>query len=449
MQIPVCVVFPPYAIKGNTRGESIPSVLRDLFVTINQTAKEVSGHFLVLLDDKSLSALAVRELAERWKSEPIHDGLTKLHLLEWNQRLKSRSNQLEKKYSITTVSIIADTLERHIFDPKTGGLTNLFLNLNECKLGLEADGSWARVDSISNREFHPAQSKLLKDQVNRYLTPALDIIFSAPSPYVRRRSNLVDAKVWLDSQVVGLIRGADIFRDQCLRHFRKWTKLDHPSAGQIEADFESRCEHDEHDSPFFFNVFQQGMLRAWIDIAREAIHFGISPEITASAFVRALEKVCFSQTKNFFSSDQAYTRLSIYRDGGTVIVTESSKEQWKRLILCTLRNPEVWKQLEVDLGSSLSDEGRAALGEELKRLIDQCLFDFLEDLENAIQKDLEKNWKDREVTAQQQENLRKTISENGDKSEEFKVFVHESLTKPRVKKARQRLYAILELDSDE
>ena len=446
MQIPVCVVFPPNATVGNPRGETIPAVLRDLFVTINQTAKEVSGHFLVLLDDKSLSALAVRDLAESWKAQTLGANLTKLHLLEWNQRLKSRSNQIEKKYSVTTVSIISDVLDKNIFDPKTGGLTNTFLNLSERKIELESDENWTRVDSISNREFHPAQQEILQQQVATYLTPAISVLFSEPGPYKRKRLHLEAAKTWLDQQVVKMARGADVYRDQCLKHFRKWTRLDDISARSIEEDFEERCENEESDVPFFLNVFQQGMLRAWIEITRFTVNHGISPETNAKAFVRGLEKLCFAPAKGYFSSDQVYTRLSIYRDGGAVIVSESSREQWKRLILANFSNRDVWKSFAEVLSFQLDEERMEELERELRKLNEQSLFDFFEDLENAIQRDFEKNWKDREVTAQQQENIRKIIVDHGDTSEEFKEFIASQLTKPRRKKAQDRLTAILELD---
>jgi hypothetical protein len=446
MHIPICVVFPPNATSGNARGESIRATLRDLFVTINQTAKEVSGHFLVLLDDKRLSAMAVRDLAELWKATPLGVGLTKLHLLEWNQRSEARVNQRDKAYSVSTVSIVADVLDKSVFDVKTGGLTSSFLNLSECRNALEEDSTWPRIESISNREFHPAQIALLEKQIKRYLTPALNVLLSEPSPYRRKAKRVADAKAWLDAEVVRMAKGAQDYRDQCLLHFRKWTTLDHDTARPIESDFESRCEHDDDDGPFFLNVFQQGLMRAWIEFAREMLRYSVSPTESASFLVKGLERICFAHAKSYFAGDKAYARLSLYKDGGAVIVTEVAREQWKRLILITLLNQDVWNDVESGLSGQLDEQQRAACRTELKAILDQCLFDFIEDLTDATQRDFERNWKDRDVTAQQQENIRGIITQDGDKSDKFKEYISKNLTAPRVKKAKNRLRAVLELE---
>ena len=445
MHIPICVVFPPNATVGNPRGESIRATLRDLFVTINQTAKQVSGHFIVLLDDKKLSSMAIRDLAELWKGTQLSAGLTKLHLLEWNQRLKAKTNQRDRKHSITTVSIVADVLERDIFDAATGGMTCSFLNLTECRADLEIADSFPTIESISNQEFRPQQAAVLQRQISAYVTPALDVLFTKPSPYKRKIEKLISAKLWLDAEVSRMANGALDFRDQCLAHYRESTDLDYATVRPIEAEFEERCEHEEADNPFFLNVFQQGMLRAWVEISRELLRHSIAPVDAADALIAALEVIAFSNKKSYFSSEKNYTRLTLYRDGGAVIVTEVAKEQWKRLILMTLAATDAKEAFERSFDDKLSVEQITAFREDIKPILEAAQSDFLEDFRKATQRDFQRNWKDRDLTAQQQETIRNVITTEGDPSEAFVKAIAEHLTGPRVKRARSTLNKVLEL----
>ena len=135
MEVPICVFFPPRAVNEAGNLESIVKDIRELFVTVNEKAKQVSGHFLTLLDDKQLSSFCVRSLADKWKNE--NGVATKLHLLEWNERESRRASQRQQKeYSVTTVSVIADCLSGYILDSKRGGLTEILLNLQEVQAEL-------------------------------------------------------------------------------------------------------------------------------------------------------------------------------------------------------------------------------------------------------------------------------------------------------------------------
>jgi len=176
------------------------------------------------------------------------------------------------------------------------------------------------------------------------------------------------------------------------------------------------------------------------------LRYSISPADSAGVLVKALERICFLHAKSYFSQEKTYTRLSLYRDGGAVIVTEVSREQWKRLILITLLNKEVWDGIEETLADKVGREPLATLRGELKVILEQCFFDFIEDLTEATQRDFERNWKDRDVTAQQQENIRAIVTEEGDKSDRFKEYISKNLTGQRVKKAKNRLRAVLELE---
>jgi hypothetical protein len=228
-------------------------------------------------------------------------------------------------------------------------------------------------------------------------------------------------------------------------HFRKWTALDHETARPVEAEFVTRCEHDDDDEPYFYNVFQQAFVRAWIEFAHSLIPYEVAPPLAATILVDAMAPICFSSKKDYFGFEKTYARLSLYKDGGAVIVTEAARDQWKRLILMTLLNDDVWKIIDAGLAPKLDKSTREAFKSELMAVLAQHQFDFFEDLSGAIKRDFERNWQDRDVLAQHREALRKIIDKEGDKSEAFTEYVEKHLTAPRLKKAKTRLRSVLEL----
>ena len=74
IEVPVCIVYSPFAIGDRSSLDD----LRDIFITVNNEANKVSGHFIDLLKDRSLASEAVRQLAETWKQN-LDGGYSMLH----------------------------------------------------------------------------------------------------------------------------------------------------------------------------------------------------------------------------------------------------------------------------------------------------------------------------------------------------------------------------------
>ena len=115
IEVPVCLIFTPKAIAGAP--EDMIEDFRELFVRVNGEAKRVSGHFLILLQDDSYTAVAIRSLAEAWRVDTAQ-GYSLLHLLEWNQRVEEQTRKRTRPFSISTIGIIHDTLSEHLFKEK-------------------------------------------------------------------------------------------------------------------------------------------------------------------------------------------------------------------------------------------------------------------------------------------------------------------------------------------
>jgi hypothetical protein len=442
MDLPMCVVFPPNAVNNNVRGEKIREILRDLFITVNKTPKTVSGHFLVLLDDQSIASIAVRSFAERWKATPLSlsSNLTYLHLLEWNQRLKSRSNQIERTYSISTVSIIATELEKSLFSSDSSICsTAFFLNLASRKKEFEKNKDWETVDSITHRVYHLEQREIIAQQVDKFVTPSLVVLFTQPSPYGRRIELLDQAKDWLDERVAENRAGARTFRDECLYRYQTPGSRYGGSVIDVANEFEAKCAGPDDDEVFFQNVFQHGFIRAWIEIAKDGLLLEIPPDVTASALVRAMESFVFAPAVKYFSGDALYLNLSVLRDGGRYIVTDTARNQWKRLILIGFLNESIRTAFSCEVTKSRPLTDLSLLQSRLHEKASAELAAFQEDLQEATYRDFARNWASRGISESQRvEILRlKGLGEGG--VEHVRKYIEDTLAAPAVAKAIKRL----------
>jgi DNA-sulfur modification-associated len=393
VDVPICVFFSPDARVGQA-GQLLVD-MRELFVRINEEAKRVSGHFIWLLKDKSLAATGVRALGDIWKSDAT-DGITLLHQLEWNQREDKLANQTTKPYSVTTVSIIAETLQEFIFNGSSDqkkGYTYPLLNLEEVEGALRTSPGALAPGSISDESFDPEQFETLENQIKNYLATGLDILFRTPSPYRRLRNAFVESVRNLDQQIQQSTVGAAQFKIDVLCKFRSTNDLDQPAVRDMEKNFLELFDVEEIREISFFrrNVFQQGLIRAWARMFTDLKPLmGITPQRAAEGLVAALEGLCFLSHKGLFSVSREYTQHVIYR-GSKIIVNGSSKTSNRNLILATFSNGGVRTKCINAL--VLSGDDREVADNTLKAIGLAAAAEYLSTFQQNYIKYMRKQWR--------------------------------------------------------
>ncbi len=440
MQIPVCLFFPSKATEESD--EKISQDMRQLFVTINNTAKEVSGHFLVLLNDKSLSSMAVRSLANLWKSKDVYKS--KLHLLEWNQRNSGKTNQLEKPYSITTISIISDVLKDFVFDNKCGD-TALFLQLHDVEEKLtQADDSLS-VESIDETNFDISQGPILKAQMDKVFTPCLDSLFSDPIPYNAAFVSFENALSYLNKDVEKNTTGARQYRDDILFEFRKCYKHDQQAVKDIETKFYSYFKKNESDDYFFRNVFQQGYIIAWAMLIKKlSPKFFIDLLNLTQAFIKSLNKFVFDGANGYFSPSKKYIQNVIYR-GEKIVVTQKSKQQCSNLILITLLKNEIIDSFINHI--NLDREKNDLLKNDLLQIANEAFEEYMEVFYSETNNYLKKQWRYASIPDSQMNKLEAlSESDTAEKKQEFSREI-DKLSLKRTEEAKVLLGNILNINT--
>ncbi len=382
VKIPICIFFSPNAKKSTN--ENMKDHMRDLFVTINNTAKQVGGHFLTLLNDKSLSAMAVRSLANKWKGKNPDYSDCKLHYLEWNQRESKLSNQRTKSFSITTISIISDALSEYVFQKNA----TTMLNLSEVKSELEEVEENAS-SQISEDTFLKNQAKIIDKQVEKYITPSLDVLFKSPKPYAELIISFEEALGTLETKITNKIHGASSYKENVLLQFRNTTRYDNDNVKDIEKEFNTSIINTQ-DNFYFRNVFQMGLIYSWSTLCTSLVaNYAIKPVDIAAAFIELLNKTVFNSTPELFSSQREFTQNVIF-SAQKIIVNKNSKRQIGNLLLSILRNK---KNLEFFVDSIDKPEKNDEIKSIVSDLAVISMKEYSDVFEDNTFKKIRKEWR--------------------------------------------------------
>jgi len=420
--LPICICFSPDAIQSNG-SQDVMLNLRNMFVTINNKSKSVSGNFLDLLDDSSIASYCVRSLADKWKRSSEDSLRSDLQFIEWNQKLKSKSSQTNKRFSITTVSIVADVLEKEIFcDSKVSSKTFNLLGLSFAKDILETKPSSVPINQISDDNFDLDQIDVLKKLIEDNFTPCLHILLSEPSVYKIVRSSYYKALEYLEKKVASGAEGYETVLD-LLKVFKETDKLSSDKVKIAERDFNQQISFDPAIENYRRNVFHQGYIRTWAEVADFFVtKYEIPPIITAKAIVSGFEKLVFNTTKDIFGKNNIYTNLVLYV--GKPNVQGWGKKAWKNLIAATLIDKNTSLEMSSVICKYANDNG---ISLDSKNIIDDLvsvgqasLLEYNKELYNRIHDEFRTNWRIKEFPKVFKDELEKLNRE--DNSESKKEF---------------------------
>ncbi len=380
IKIPICIFFTPNAVEGNNT-ESLTRSMRQLFVVINSTAKQVSGHFITLLNDDSLTSYAIRDFADYWKSK------NNLFFLEWNEREDKRASQVNKRYSITTVKILETPLKEYALKAT---IAKRVLRLEEVEKELkdqcEDNGDFVEILDISDDNFQLCQTDILKTQIRESITSALDILFAQPEPYRLKQEQFEDALKDLNTKIQKNISGAKYFRDEVLFQFRETYAYDTEASKDIEKEFLSKFPIQPELEFYFKNVFQQAYIRALIKIHSELLKIDeIEIEKLAKVYVESIQKLCFSMGKQVFSYAKEYTQNVFYKNA-RILVNNTAKLQIENLILSIFLNGDSLKVFNQEIGSE-------KYAESIKKLAKNASYEYFDTFKKNNINDMKKNWR--------------------------------------------------------
>jgi hypothetical protein len=131
-------------------------------------------------------------------------------------------------------------------------------------------------------------------------------------------------------------KGAVSFRQDVLCQFRDCQTHDLPVVREVETLFCKRATPEEDVEIYRTNVFENGLIAAWVDLCRTlCAPYGFTPPQVAKCMVAGLSELCFNAGKKVFDPKRDYVQNVIFR-GKDIIVNSTSKRETGNLIIGTL-----------------------------------------------------------------------------------------------------------------
>lgn len=447
IEIPICLVWAPEASAASSNDEDMVRDFRELFVRVNSEPQKVSGHFITLLKDDSYSAMATRQLASMWKSLTVPNGWTRLHLLEWNTRENERVDTRTREFSITTISTISKTLEDHLFGVEAAPD---LLNLEDRKQDFLSIASDFSMSGISDRTQSTGVNNIVKEQINKILIPALDVLFRTATPYQKLEKSVDKAFLFLQQKVDENNSSFIQLKANFSRYIYKSDEMFEESAKAAYVDFKNTVVIDQAEKVFFYYAFQQALIRYWIGIATILKPFSIDAHQAAKTAIAGAEEFCFKNEVQFLIGERKYTRRMLWKNANVNFDSKWAKKAWLDLLCASLLNKNVCaamvKHLEKD--AKLDKQSLSAIGEHLKKLGEKSACEYLSKLKDEFLKETKQSLG--EFFSEERANQLRSMKESGHEADrgKFEAAIREK-TDSRVREAMEELADQLLISTEE
>ena len=389
--VPVCILFAPHSTAQKNKEyasfmkvPTVPEVFRHLFVDVNTTAKQVSGHFSILLSDNTIANLTCRKFCDEILNQKGPEGLA---VIEWNTKTKKHSTIINRAYSLTSIGIIDKALTESLSNRKA--LFKYVLNLEEVKSRLyphheeEPDYPVVQWD-----KFSLGQKSVLEEQIKKYLVPCLELIFFNTQEFLKAfdifNNELNRLKELAHSEQQDALEARQTL-SQILDYIPIGEGKSFESVRLIHKNFESkvRKEKNAQVSPIIqYALFQRAIIEAWAQLLEVTKHFSLDPRKVTQGFVKLLD-LALQKQEEFWVFENPYMQHTVF-SGTQIIGREETKRLLSILLLAHLGNRHYTEQLCRAMGIN-----KKGWGESVDRLHEkgqQMLLEFMSSYSNARKK---------------------------------------------------------------
>lgn len=334
LTIPACIMWPAWAYEASTQeGPDVIESLRRIFVDVNSKAKQVSGHFSILLKDDHIAAIGIREICENLRKSD------RLHFVEWNQHVQERANQLTWFNKVTSVGILwqglvesgATRAGRRRDNYIVSRVFPHLLKLDEVRDELDREGKEnCRFATITNwdRDFTSGQREYLRQQLQRHFAPCAARIYTELRPFY-------------------VIEGAieEVFREYEQRKDRQYNAgidalrtMSEPEADavvvirrEVHDVIRERVQDLEGFAPTIYRTqrFQQGLWAAFYHFydAVISVSDGMTPSDVTGLFLEYMNEFVFAPQDLFFANGAPWLENVVTQGSSSAIIKRQSTRQ--------------------------------------------------------------------------------------------------------------------------
>ncbi len=466
MGVPVCILFAPNATAKKNhesapyRIPTVPEVFRHLFVDVNNTAKQVGGHFNILLSDDTIASIACRKFCDFILNKR---NIETLAVIEWNSKSKKDCTKIARSYSITNIGIINKALDDSFSNRKL--LSKYLLNLDSVKDELYPNGEdddeiMLDYPLVQWNKFSITQKNILETQVEKYLIPCLEKIFFESNEFKTAfdifNKALKKLKKLAASEQADAIEARQVL-NQILDYMPINEGKSFESARLVYRNFESgiKLNKEKQVSTILqYALFQRAIIEAWAQLLDIARTYVANPVDVTQGFIKLLD-IALAEKGQFFSFDQLYMQNTVFI-GSQIIVRQDTRKILTQLLMTHLKTPFNCQQIAAEM--DVADDKFAKLVQKLLKKGRAIVTEYPKYYEMARKRIFKANYrvyisisgeeraKLAQAEAEQKHNLQEVKEKKRakkDVSDHFDILIHEHI-KTDIELANLALKNVLE-----
>lgn len=364
LAVPICILFSPdstekvssYFLSDEITIPTIPQIFRQLFVDVNKNAEQVGGHFNILLTEGNIGSSICRLLCKYvFESR----GLEGLAQIEWNQKKKKLSTEINKSYQITSIGVIEKALSESF--SKSKNVLNYIIEFDSVKNEVNPTGYEDDFDfpKISWDKFSLSQKTHLEKKLSETIVPLLDKIFF-DSEIFSSLKKIFNEELDKVRKLKDIERGWELNYQAVLDNVLEYIPIDkdrssRPALNNLRK-FEDDIFNRKEDEVFYlsnFAIFQRGLILALHDFMKQCFMSRLDVTIAKSFFNSYLDTIS-GYLKKMILPRSSYCQSYIF-NYNKVNPTSDVKKGISCLILSLLSRDEIRRSIFSPHSSEIKD----------------------------------------------------------------------------------------------
>jgi hypothetical protein len=450
LAVPICLLFSPNSTQEvadslNTDTFSIPTtsqIFRQLFVDVNKNAIQVGGHFNILLSEGNMGSAICRGFCKKILDR---DALISLAQIEWNQKNKKLSAEVNKKYYLTSVGVIEKSLTETFSRSKV--IFNYLIDFSSIENIVHPDNvdDHHEYPKVSWDRFSLSQKRAIEGKLGETLIPLLERLFFESKLFKPASECFMITLQTLQKQAIEEPKGGTQYQpvlDKLIEYIpigdEKSMRIANANLRKFEDDV-ATCKEEKSFELIGYAIFQRSLFFALAEILKACKVSQIESQIACDIYISFIDELSLninqliSSKKSYcqsfiFSSNKVNPTADVKKGLGYLILSNFSNKLFRNNVLKNIINLNELDRFKRSLLEELENLGYRSLNSYFELYLKNKTRDFkasypsdrsidaeerqeLSDME-LIRKRDEKAFKDGEIAKNEISNQFETLVKN-------------------------------------
>lgn len=387
MAVPLCILFSPNSTnqvasileKEGYTIPRVPEIFRQLFVDVNKNAEQVGGHFNILLSEGNMGSLICRAFCSYVLEKRGIDGLAQI---EWNQKKKKLSTEINRSYYLTSIGVIEKALSETFGRNKI--VNEYLIGFDDIKEIVQPSDSDDHLEypKVSWDKFSLSQKKHIFSQIKNNVVPLLDRLFFESNlfkPAVECfNKEILKLKEKSDTDTQGSIAFKPVLENMLeympIPDTERYREARH-NFRVFDEDVKN-CKKGKCFSFLNHAVFQRSLFVVWNEILKIGRRVGVPKEFSNDYYFNLIDELDH-RVDDLIDFKKGYCQSFIF-SSNRINPTNEVKNGLAFLILAIVSNKNTREKLSSSISHFSNNKIVNSFNEELRNLSYSCLNKYMQ-----------------------------------------------------------------------